>query len=202
MTENQGPDGTDADVVAAVTDGAYALVIADYADTSSAWNAYEDLKRVEDGRTVAIEGVVVVKRGESGMLDIQKSTDHSTRSGLRWGLVGGIALGVIFPPSVLGSAAVLGTAGAAAGKIRQLHHRHDLATDLADAIAPGHSGIVALVSDPRAVKIRQALALADAIVERTVDQVAAEDIKAAAKEAAAEEEAAEEKAAKDSSPQT
>ncbi|HSF98058.1 MAG TPA: DUF1269 domain-containing protein [Ornithinibacter sp.] len=202
MTENQGPDGTDADVVAAVTDGAYALVIADYADTSSAWNAYEDLKRVEDGRTVAIEGVVVVKRGESGMLDIQKSTDHSTRSGLRWGLVGGIALGVIFPPSVLGSAAVLGTAGAAAGKIRQLHHRHDLATDLADAIAPGHSGIVALVSDPRAVKIRQALALADAIVERTVDQVAAEDIKAAAKEAAAEEETAEEKAAKDSSPQT
>ena len=202
MTENQGPDGTDADVVAAVTDGAYALVIADYADTSSAWNAYEDLKRVEDGRTVAIEGVVVVKRGESGMLDIQKSTDHSTRSGLRWGLVGGIALGVIFPPSVLGSAAVLGTAGAATGKIRQLHHRHDLATDLADAIAPGHSGIVALVSDPRAVKIRQALALADAIVERTVDQVAAEDIKAAAKEAAAEEETAEEKAAKDSSPQT
>lgn len=202
MTENQGPDGTDADVVAAVTDGAYALVIADYADTSSAWNAYEDLKRVEDGRTVAIEGVVVVKRGESGMLDIQKSTDHSTRSGLRWGLVGGIALGVIFPPSVLGSAAVLGTAGAAAGKIRQLHHRHDLATDLADAIAPGHSGIVALVSDPRAVKIRQALALADAIVERTVDQVAAEDIKAAAEEAAAEEETAEEKAARDSSPQT
>lgn len=202
MTENQEPDGTDADIVAAVTDGAYALVIADYADTSSAWNAYEDLKGVEDGRTVAIEGVVVVKRGESGMLDIQKSTDHSTRSGLRWGLVGGIALGVIFPPSVLGSAAVLGTAGAAAGKIRQLQHRHDLATDLADAIAPGHSGIVALVSDPRAVKIRQALALADAIVERTVDQVAAEDIKAAAKEAAAEEKDAEEKAAEDSSPQT
>jgi uncharacterized membrane protein len=193
MTENQGPDETDGDVVAAVTDGAYALVIADYADTSSAWNAYEDLKAVEDGRTVTIEGVVVVKRGDDGKLDIQKSTDHSTRSGLRWGLVGGIALGVIFPPSVLGSAAVLGTAGAATGKIRQLHHRQDLA----DAIAPGHSGIVALVSDPRAVKIRQALALADAIVERTVDQVAADDIKAAADEAAAEE-----KAAKDTSPQT
>lgn len=206
MTENQGPDEADGDIVAAVTDGAYALVIADYADTSSAWNAYEDLKAVEDGRTVAIEGVVVVKRDENGMLDVQKSTDHSTRSGLRWGLVGGIALGVIFPPSVLGSAAVLGTAGAAAGKLRQLHHRHDLATDLADAIAPGHSGIVALVSDPRAVKIRQALALADAIVERTVDQVAAEDIKAAAAEADAEEKdqekAAEEKAAEDTSPQT
>ena len=194
MTENERPDGSDADVVAGVTDGAYALVVADFADTESAWRAYEDLKAVEDGRTVAIEGVVVVKRGDDGQLDVQKSTDHSTRSGLRWGLVGGIALGVIFPPSILGSAAVLGTTGAAAGKMRQLQHRHDLAKDLEDSIAPGHSGIVALVSDPRAVKIREALALADAIVERTIDKVAADDIKAAAEEAAAEE-----KAAKDTS---
>ena len=195
MTENNEPDGRDADVVAGVTDGAYALVVADFADTESAWQAYEDLKAAEDGRTIAVEGVVVVKRGEDGQLDIQKSTDHSTRSGLRWGLVGGIALGVIFPPSILGSAAVLGTTGAAAGKIRQMQHRHDLAKDLEDSIAPGHSGIVALVSDPRAVKIREALALADAIVERTIDKVAAEDIKAAAEEAADEE-----KAAKDTSP--
>jgi uncharacterized membrane protein len=192
MTENQPPDGPDADIIAGVSDGAYALIVADYADTESAWSAYEDLKSAEDGRTVAIEGVVVVKRDADGKLDIQKSTDHSTRSGLRWGLVGGIALGIVFPPTILGSAAVLGSSGAAVGKIRQLHHRHDLAKDLEDSIAPGHSGIVALVSDPRAVKIRQALAMADAIVERTIDKVAAEDIKAAAKEAAAEEKSVEE----------
>jgi uncharacterized membrane protein len=192
MTENQPPDGPDADIIAGVSDGAYALIVADYADTESAWSAYEDLKSAEDGRTVAIEGVVVVKRDADGKLDIQKSTDHSTRSGLRWGLVGGIALGIVFPPTILGSAAVLGSPGAAVGKIRQLHHRHDLAKDLEDSIAPGHSGIVALVSDPRAVKIRQALAMADAIVERTIDKVAAEDIKAAAKEAAAEEKSVEE----------
>ena len=183
MTENQGPDVPDADIVAGVSDGAYALVVADFADTESAWSAYEDLKSVEDGRTVAIEGVVVVKRGTDGELEVQKSTDHSTRSGLRWGLVGGIALGIVFPPSILGSAAVLGSTGAAAGKIRQLHHRHQLTEDLKDSIAPGHSGIVALVSDPGEVRIRQALADAVAIVDRAVDDAAAEDIKAAAKEA-------------------
>ena len=187
MTENQSPDTPEVDMVAAsVTDGTYALVVADFADTESAWQAYEDLKEVEDGRTVAIEGVVVVKRGDDGKLDIQKATDHSTRSGLRWGLVGGIALGVIFPPSILGSAAVLGSTGAAAGKIRQLRRRSDLAEELEDAIAPGHSGIVALVSDPRAVKIREALDRADAVVERAIDQVAADEIKAAAKEEEAE----------------
>ena len=43
----------------------------------------------------------------------------------------------------------------------------------------------------RAEKDAALLALADAVVERTVDKVAAEDIKAAAKEAEAEEKAAE-----------
>ena len=183
MSETSSPDTPDVDVVAGVSDGAYCLVVADFADTDSALRAYEDLRSVEDGRTVEIEGVVVVKRDEAGELDIQKATDHSTRSGFRWGVVGGITLGVIFPPSILGSAAVLGGAGAATGKLRQRHHRAELAKELEDAIAPGHSGIVALVSDPRAVKIRTALAQADAIVEHAVDKVAAEDIKAAAEEA-------------------
>ncbi|MGZ5399477.1 MAG: DUF1269 domain-containing protein [Nocardioides sp.] len=181
-SESATPATSDDAVVAGVTDGAYALVVADFADTESAWAAYEELKAAEDGRTVEIEGVVVVKRDGDGQLEIQKATDHSTRSGLRWGVVGGIALGVIFPPSILGSAAALGAAGAATGKVRQLHHRSELADELEDSIAPGHSGIVALVSDPGAVKIREALAMAEAIVERAVDDVAAEDIKAAAKE--------------------
>ena len=154
----------DVEVFAAVSDGAYTLLVADFASIDTAWEAYEALKSVEDGRSVEIEGVVVVKRDEDGKLEVQKATDHSTRSGLRWGVVGGVALGIIFPPSILGSAAALGAAGAAGGKLRQVHNRSGLARELEDSIAPGHSGIVALVSDPGAVEIRKALALADAIV--------------------------------------
>jgi uncharacterized membrane protein len=170
---------------AALSDGAYSLIVADFSDTELAWSAYEALEAVEDGRTVEIEGVIVVKRSADGELEIQKATDHSTRSGLRWGVVGGIALGVIFPPSVLGSAAVLGAGGAAVGKLRERHHRSELADSLQDAIAPGHSGIVAVVSDPGEVEIRKALAKADRIVENAINKVEADDIKAAAKEAQA-----------------
>jgi uncharacterized membrane protein len=180
------PDGGDA-FIAAASDGAYTLIVADFADPATAWEAYEALESVEDGRRVAIEGVVVVKREADGKLDIQKATDHSTKSGFKWGIVGGVALGVIFPPSIIGSAAALGAAGAATGELRQVHHRSELADQLEDSIAPGHSGIVALVSDPGVVEIRKSLALADAIVERAIDKVAAEDIKAAAKEAEIEE---------------
>jgi uncharacterized membrane protein len=168
---------------AAVSDGAYTLLVADFSDTSSAWDAYEALKSVEDGRSVEIEGVIVVNRSSDGKLEVQKATDHSTKSGLKWGVVGGIALGVIFPPSILGSAAVVGSAGALAGKLRQRHNHSELEKQLEDAIQPGHSGLLALVSDPGAVRIRKALERADAIVESAIDKVEADDIKAAAKEA-------------------
>ena len=52
---------------------------------------------------------------------------------------------------------------------------------LQDAIEPGHSGIVALVSDPGEVKIRKALEKADKIVEKAVDDAVATDAKAVAK---------------------
>lgn len=168
---------------AAVSDGAYTLIVADFSDTDMAWEAYEALKSVEDGRTVEIEGVVVVTKSADGRLQVLKATDHSTKSGLKWGLVGGIALGVIFPPSILGSAAVAGSAGALAGKLRQRHHHGEIEQQLENAIPPGHSGLLALVSDPGAVKIRKALERADAIIESTIDKVEADDIKAAAKEA-------------------
>jgi uncharacterized membrane protein len=171
----------------AVSDGAYTLFVADFDDTSAAWDAYEFLKSLEDGRHLEIESVVVVKRGDDGVIEIQKTTDHSTVRGLGWGIAGGILLGVIFPPSIIGSAIVLGGAGAAAGKLREVHHKHELADELTDAIAPGHSGLIALVSDPAVVEIRKALAKADRVVESAVDKAIADDVKAAAKEAEKEE---------------
>ena len=190
MTENATPENDDltADVLA-VSDGAYALIVADFNDTDAAWGAYELLKSVEDGRTVEIEGVVVVKRDADGTIEVQKATDHSTRRGLGWGVVGGVVLGVLFPPSILASAVVLGAGGAAVGKAREVHHKKELAEELQDVLEPGHSGIIALVSDPGAVEIQKALAKANRVVEKAVDKVAAEDIKAAAKAAEAEEKA-------------
>ena len=185
MSDDQTPaDAADADVVvAAVTDGAYTLLVADFNDTDAALEAYEELKSIEDGRHVEIEGVLVVKRDADGQVVVQTVTDHSTRRGLGWGVVGGVILGIIFPPSVIASAIVIGAGGAAIGKAREVHHRKELAEELQDAIDPGHSGIVALVSDPGVIEIRKALEKANKIVESSVNKVEAEDIKAAAKEA-------------------
>ena len=186
MSENtpETPDAAADEVeinAAAVSDGAFTLFVADFDDTEVALEAYEMLKEVEDGATVEIEGVLVVKRDEDGTLTVQKVTDHSTRRGLGWGVVGGVVLGVLFPPSIIGSAVVLGAGGAAIGKAREVHHKKELADELQDAIAPGHSGIIALVSDPGEIRIRKALEKADRVVEKAVDKTVADDLKAAAK---------------------
>ncbi|MDN4597197.1 DUF1269 domain-containing protein [Leifsonia virtsii] len=183
-TAQPGADDDTVEVRAAgVSDGAYTLLAADFADTDIAMEAYEELKKVEDGATVKIDGVVVVRRDTDGKLEVQKATDHSTREGLAWGAVGGAVLGVLFPPSIIGSALVVGAGGGIFGKLRERHHKKELAKELEDAIEPGHSGIIALVSNPGEIKIRKALEKADHIVEKAIDDAAAADLKAAGKNA-------------------
>ncbi|HQR26406.1 MAG TPA: DUF1269 domain-containing protein [Nocardioides sp.] len=182
MTEDKSSADQPEMVAAAVSDDVYTLFVADFSDTTTAWDAYEALKEVEDGRHVEIEGVIVVKREPDGDLEIQKATDHSTKRGLKWGAAGGLALGLIFPPSILGSAAVIGAAGAGIGKAQQLRNKAKLAEELEDSIEPGHSGIVALVSNPAAAELRKALERADRIVESAVNDAVAKELKAAAKE--------------------
>jgi len=172
---------------AAISDGAYTLLIADFADTEVAWQAYEAIKEAEDGSTVKVEGALVVKREAEGKVQVLTATDHSTRRGLTWGVVGGVALGLIFPPSILGSAVALGAVGAATGKGLEIRNRRGLEDDLKDAIEPGHSGILVLVSDPAVVELRKALEKAEGIVEKAVDKAEAAELKAAADEVAAAE---------------
>ena len=184
-TSADAPTDDTTDVAAAVvTDGAYALVVADFSDIDAAWEAYDELDRADD-TSLKIEGVLVLKKGGDGTVEVQKLTDHSARRGLTWGVVGGVVLGVLFPPSIIGSAAVLGAAGAGVGGLQKRHHRKELAEELTDAIDPGHSGLVLLVSDPAAVELQKALAKADHIVHKAVDKAAAEEIKAEANTAQA-----------------
>lgn len=168
---------------AMISDGAYTLFVADYDDPDSARAAYDVLRSAEDGVSVKIEGVLVVKRDQDGKVSVVKVTDKSAKKGLKWGLIGGAVIGLIFPPSILGGAAVAGAIGAATGKARELHRRGKLADELETAIQPGHSGIIVLVSNPGIVRVRAALTAANMIVSSTIDDVVAREIKAAAKAA-------------------
>jgi uncharacterized membrane protein len=162
-------------VVGLVTDGAYYLVVAQFATMDQAEAAYADLENLESRTSLRIDGVVVASCDAEGKIHLGKVTDHSTKTGLKWGIVGGVALGIIFPPSILGSAASLGIVGSVLGKVRNLSHRGALADELAGVMTPNTAGIIALVEDTAVVEIEKAMAKADRIVSKAVDkQIAAE----------------------------
>ncbi len=192
MTDQETtPDSTQAeapvDAMAVATDGAYYIVVAQFSDTATAGQAYDALRQLEATSTMRIDGVVVANRAADGKITLEKMTDHSTRNGLGWGVVGGIVVGALFPPTIIAGAVGVGALGSVIGKIRNLHHRSELATELEDALAPGTSGIVALVEDRAAVEVERALAKADRIVSKSVDRAVAMEIDA---EAAAAKQAA------------
>jgi uncharacterized membrane protein len=181
-----GAIGDDAGVQAAgavVTDYDNAVVVAAFADPSAAKAAYEALLTAEIDGTIAVEGVLVINTDAAGKVNIQKMTDHSTRTGVKWGVVGGVVLGIVFPPSIIGSAAALGVAGGALGKLRNELHKSAVGEALAGTLGPNQSGILALVTAADVAKATKAMPQATKVRTAGVDGKTAADITAAAKDA-------------------
>jgi uncharacterized membrane protein len=165
---------------AIATQGDHALIVARFADTSLAIDTYDVLIEAEIAGELDIEGVLVVKADDDGRIHVQKMTDHSTRKGLKWGIVGGVVAAIFLPATIVGGAVALGVAGAAAGKARNLYHRVEVEKELTEVITPGTSGILALVSAPAASDVAKKMPQAQEVKTVPVDEETAGAIQAAA----------------------
>jgi uncharacterized membrane protein len=171
---------------AVAAQGDQALIVARFADMDSAIGMYDQLIEMEIAEELEVDGVLVVRADPDGKLRVQKMTDHSTRTGLKWGVVGGVVAAVFLPATLVAGAVTLGFAGAAAGKARNLYHRVEVEKELADVITAGTSGILCLVSAPDADAVAKQMPQAQEVKTVPVDAETAGAIKVAAKAAAAE----------------
>jgi uncharacterized membrane protein len=172
-------------VLGLVTDGAHTLIVAQFPTREDVETAYAQLQEIERNSPYKIDGVVIAECDAEGKVHLGKVTEHSTKTGLKWGAVGGVVLGVIFPPSIIASAVGFGAFGAAIGKAHNVIERKGLAGELAGVMRPNTAGIIALVENTAVVEIRNAMAKADRIVEKAIDEQLAKEIDreaAAAKE--------------------
>jgi uncharacterized membrane protein len=166
----------DADaVIGVISDGAHSLIIARFRTMDEALAAREKLAELEKVTSYQIDAVMLASCDENGKIHLGEVTEHSTKTGAKWGVVGGALFGLIFPPSILASAVAFGGVGALLGKVRNTMNRNSIADDLAKVMKPNTAGIVALVEDTAVVEIERALDQADEIVARAIDkQMAAE----------------------------
>jgi hypothetical protein len=90
---------------------------------------------------------------------------------------------VLFPPSIIASAAAVGVTGGVLGKLRQEHHKAQLADALYGALAPNTSGIIVLAILPAVPAVKETMPDAKKVTEVPVDAQTAADITEAAKQA-------------------
>ena len=146
------------------SDGTFILV-ATYPDERA---ARDDYQVVKDAHTLGLVGsydAAVVTKDLSGKIHENKD-ETSTRHGAWWGIAAGAAVGVLFPPSIIGAAAAGGVIGGVTGHLSKGMSRSQ-AKELGDFIDPGEAGLVVVGE----TKVEEALTKA---VTRAEKQVAKE----------------------------
>jgi uncharacterized membrane protein len=145
-------------------DGTFILV-ATYPDERAAREDYQVVKEAHARGLVGSYDAAVITKDMNGKVHENKD-ETSTRHGAWWGVAAGAAVGVLFPPSILGAAAVGGVIGGVSGHLARGMSRTQ-AKELGDFIDPGEAGLLVVGE----TKVEQAIAKA---VTRAEKQTAKE----------------------------
>jgi uncharacterized membrane protein len=127
------------------------VYLATYPDETAARADYQAVKQLHASGLVGAYDAALVTKDANGHVHANKD-ETATRHGAWWGVAAGAAIGLLFPPAVLGAAATGGVIGAVSGHLARGMSR-SRAKELGDFIDPGQAGLV-VVGD---VKIEQAI---------------------------------------------
>ena len=92
------------------------LYVAAYSDSAAAEAAWNSLKQLAADDVIEVEALALVERDSDGKIHV-KDTSHETGTGAKIGAVGGALVGLIFPPSLLATAALGAGLGAGTGAV-------------------------------------------------------------------------------------
>ena len=121
-------------------DNATFIYVAAYPDEMAAQADYEAVKELHARGLVGSYDAAVVTKTADGKIHENKD-ETATRHGAWWGIAAGAALGAIFPPSILGAAAVGGVVGGVSGHLAKGMSRSRV-KELGEFIEPGQAGLV------------------------------------------------------------
>jgi len=116
------------------------IYLATYPNESTALDDYQVVKDLHAGGLIGSYDAAVITKDASGKVHENKD-ETATRHGAWWGVAAGAAIGLIFPPSVLGAAAAGGVIGGITGHLSKGMSRSE-AKELGDFIDPGQAGLV------------------------------------------------------------
>jgi uncharacterized membrane protein len=143
------------------------VLVATYPDEATAQQDYQVVKDAHAAGLVGSYDAAVVTKDASGKVHENKD-ETATRHGAWWGVAAGAALGVIFPPSVLGAAAVGGAVGGISGHLAKGMSRSE-AKELGDFIDPGQAGLIVVGESKVEDAIKNAVTRAEKQTAKELD---------------------------------
>lgn len=156
------------------------LYIAAYSDAEAARGDWDTIKQAASDDLIKVDGLVLISRGADGKIKVDDDF-HTARKGAAWGAVGGAVIGLIFPPSLLASAAVGAGAGLGIGSLKSHRERAAIKADVEDSLPLNSSGIVALFEETWVTDVDKALSHAEKVTKQEVDADSAAEVKKAVK---------------------
>ena len=137
---------------------------------AAASKAFQAAQR--DGAIDLIDAAVIVHTADD-KVKIEETADPSGKKWAKRGAIAGGVVGLIFPPSIIVSAAVGGGAGGIWGKIRDKGFKDEDLKQIGNSLPPGSSAIIAVAEDRMVEQLERALSGYDKIAKHVVSAEAA-----------------------------
>jgi uncharacterized membrane protein len=160
------------------------MLAAIYPNREHAEAILEMLEQMNRAGTITLADAAMVTKDEKGKMQVEETKELTARKGAKRGALIMGAFGLIFPPSLIGSAIAGGAIGAVAGRLRDTGIKNDQMQELANRLEPDKAAVVALAAEGSVIKVQQSLAgYEGTLVNQVIDD---ETISALNKEAVKE----------------
>ena len=147
----------------------YEIMFAVYGTEDGAAGAVESLKAMDDANTIDIIDAATLVKDADGNTSVKQESLPSVKKGLGIGaLIGGV-VGLIFPPSIIASAAIGAGIGAGGAKIAKSALENDDLKQAADSLNPGSSAFIAVVENTWVGQVQDTIAGYQSLAEHTLD---------------------------------
>jgi uncharacterized membrane protein len=165
-----------------MADNPLQVFVAAFDNEEQAGTALKDFRAMDREGSIELIDAVVVVRGADGNVKFEETADPSGKKWAKRGAIAGGLVGLIFPPTIIGTALLGAAGGGIWGKVRDKGFRDEDLKAIGEGLAPGTSAVIAIAEDRMIERLQRGLEGYRNIARHTVSAEAAAQIMAAAEE--------------------
>jgi uncharacterized membrane protein len=123
------------------------VFVAAFGTEEQAGEALKDFKAMDREGSIELIDAAVIVHTADGTVKFEETADPSGKKWAKRGAIAGGLVGLIFPPSILASAAVGAAGGGIWGKVRDKGFQDADLKAIGESLEPGTSAIIAIAED-------------------------------------------------------